>query len=282
MTKVAIVTDSTASIPVELIAKYPIRVAPLTVSWGNESYRDGIDITPQMFYERLQKSAALPTSSQPTPDIFKAIYLDLLDEGYDILSILISSGISGTVSSAMQAKEAIKSERIEVFDSQHACMPTGLQVLAAARAALEGATLKECLAVAEKARSKIGVYFIVDTLKYLHKGGRIGGASAFFGGLLDVKPLLTFRNGRITADERVRTRKKAIERMFSLIEKEIDGQTPVRLATMHAAEPEMIKQISEMAIQRFNPVEMINAEVSPVIGTHIGPGTLSLAYMTGL
>ena len=285
MGKVAIVTDSTACMPAELTKGYPIYSAPLQVVWGEESFHDGIDIQPAEFYDRLKTSKITPTSSQVTPMEFKDLYTKLLDEGYDILSIHISCKLSGTIDSAHQAKEMLAGQPIEVVDSMSAGMAAGFQVLAAARASVNGATLQECKSLAEKASQQSGLFLVVDTLEYLRRGGRIGGGAAFLGTALNLKPILEVRDGRIEAVEKVRSMNRAIDRMLELFEKKINQLSPIRLSALYTDNPEDAKLLMERARQHFgvNKVsEAISTPVSPVIGVHIGPGALGLCFMAGL
>jgi len=281
MKKVALLTDSSAYIPQELIEDLNISVVPLTLHWDDKSYYDGVDIQAEEFYTRLAKSSTIPITSQPTVKQFEDAFDKLLKEGYDVLALLISSGISGTVGSAMQAKKNFPDASIEIVDSQLVSMALGFMVLEAARAAKAGISLAKCKAIAEAAFSKIGVFFTVDTLKYLNKGGRINTAKRLLGSALNIKPLMEIRGGKIELLESVISRKKAIQRMLDLTAKRIDGSRPVRIAAFHAlAEAEALSML-ETAKERFQPIESILTEVSPVIGTHTGPGTLSIAYMAG-
>lgn len=286
MSKVAVVTDSTAYIPQELLAGYPIRVAPLQVLWDGESYRDGVDILPKEFYTRLAGSKTMPSTSQTTPGWFQEIYAPLLDDGYDIVSIHISATLSGTVDSALQARAELKAvDRIAVIDSRSAGMALGFQALAVARAANNGASLAECVKLAQKAVGHTGVLFVVDTLEFLHRGGRIGGGQAFLGKLLDVKPILTLRDGKIEPADKTRTKNRAIERMVNLLKNDVGDRRPVRIAALHANVPDQAEKLLEHVCQCFNSsdiAEAMSADVSPVIGTHIGPGGLGLAYMAGM
>ena len=161
-------------------------------------------------------------------------------------------------------------------------MALSFQVLTAARAANEGASLEECKALAEEAYKHIGVYFVVDTLKYLHAGGRIGGAERFFGTALNIKPILMIDKGKIDAVKSVISKRKAIDAMIDLVEEGINGRTPVRISVFHAGVHDVAVEIMERANKRFNPVESILSHVSPVIGSHVGPGTVSIAYMAGM
>jgi fatty acid kinase fatty acid binding subunit len=282
MAKVAIVTDSTASIPKEYLEKYPIWVAPQVLIWGEEVLEDGVDIQPNEYYERLSKDPVHPTTSQVTPASFDKIFKKLLDEGYDILAILISPKLSGTVDSAMQVKALLPDAKIEVFNSNTISMAMGFQVLLAARAASEGASLAECREIAEKARPLTGVLFAVDTLEYLHRGGRIGGGAKFLGTALNIRPILEIKGGGVESVEKVRTRKKSLARIVELVEAQIGGRSPVHVATLHAKSPDEAQQLLEEASKRFDAIESIFTEVSPVIGTHAGPGTVGLAYLAGM
>lgn len=278
MSKVAIVTDSTGYIPKELIDQYNIPVAPLVVIWGEETLRDDIDIKPVEFYDRLKTAKVMPSTSQPPIPDFEKIFTQLHGEGYEILSVLISNHLSGTIASAEQAKKNLPDATIEIFDSKSTAMSMGFQVLAVARAAADGASLAECLAVAEKARQNSGIIFAVDTLEFLHRGGRIGGGSRYLGTALKLKPLLTIDDGKIEALERVRTKKKAQARLSDIVVERLAGKPNIRLATLHANAAEDANALLEKTCDRLEVVEKVYSEVSPVIGTHVGPGTVGLAY----
>ena len=286
MSKVMVVTDSTANIPQELLDGNPIRVLPLQLIWGDEILRDGIDISPTEFYKRLQSTTVMPTTSQATPEEFKNAYRELIEKGYEILSIHISSKLSGTLDSATQAKKAFPGPRIELVDSQSTSMAMGFQVLAAARVAEMGGSLHDCKAVAQKASQQTGVYFALNTLEFLQRGGRIGGAAAFLGTVLNLKPLLELRDGRIEAVERVRTFSKTLDRLLDLVEAKLDHeQGPVRLCAIHGNSPAEARQLLDAAVTRFSSslvTEAVISDISPVIGAHTGPGALGLAYMVGM
>jgi len=280
MSKVAVVTDSTGYIPKELVKQYNITVVPLYVIWDGDELKDDVDITPTAFYNRLQNSKTMPSTSQPTPADFQEVFSRLHEEGYEILNVLISSGLSGTVASAEQAKQNMPEANIEIFDSRSTAMELGFSTLAAARAAAEGKSLEACLAAAKKARENSGLIFAVDTLEFLHRGGRIGGASRYLGTLLRFKPLLTITDdGKIDALEKVRTKKKAQKRVSDIVVERLKGKSGIRLATLNANAPEEARVLLEQTATRLdNVVETVFSEVSPVIGTHVGPGTVGLAY----
>jgi DegV family protein with EDD domain len=284
MSNVAVITDSTAYLPDDLVKSHHISVTPQVLIWGEVTYRDGVDIMPDEFYKKLQTAKVMPTTSQVAIVDMKAAFEDLLEGGFDVLGIFISSKLSGTMQSATQAREMLPkaAEKITIIDSNSTAMAMGFQVLLAARAAQNGATLAECEELAEKAREHTGVYFVVDTLEFLRRGGRIGGAQALLGSALNIKPILELRNGRIESVEKVRTKGKAIERMIDLVSQHIGGRTPVRLATLHANAETEARSALDTAAQKLHPIETVFASVSPVIGTHAGPGTIGLAFMAGM
>jgi DegV family protein with EDD domain len=282
MPKVAVVTDSTAYIPDELLEQYGIRVAPQVLIWGDQTLLDGVDIKPEEFYTRLLKDKVYPSTSQVTPGAFQKIFKELAESGKDILAVLISKKLSGTIESAVQACELLPGANIEIVDSQSAGMGLGFQALAAARAADQGASLAECKALAEKAVEQTGVVFAVNTLEFLHRGGRIGGATRYLGTALNIKPILELRDGRVEAIERVRTRKRSLARLIELVEERVADRQPVRLAVLHANAPEDAQALLVEANARLQAIETIFTSVSPVVGNHAGPGTVGLAYMVGM
>jgi DegV family protein with EDD domain len=284
MSKVAVVTDSTAYLPNDVIKKYSITVTPQILIWGNETFQDGVDIQPDEFYRKLATAKVMPTTSQVAIVTMKSTFESLLEAGFDVLGIFLSAKLSGTMQSATQAKEMLPkaAAKIVVLDSNSTAMAMGFHVLTAARAALSGASLIECQELAEKARLHTGVYFVVDTLEFLRRGGRIGGAQAMLGSALNLKPLLELRDGRIESVEKVRTKGKAVSRMIELVVERVAGRTPVRLATLHANAEEEARSALETASEQLSPIEKIMASVSPVIGAHAGPGTVGLAYMAGM
>jgi DegV family protein with EDD domain len=285
MPPVAIVTDSTSNIPESLLRNLPITILPLQICWKEKIFLDGIDIQPDEFYKRLVTDKVLPTTSQATPAMFQQAYSRLTDEGNDILSIHISSKLSGTMDSAFQARNSLPGARIELFDSESTAMAMGWQVLAAARAAAQGATLLECKTLVEKARAQSGVLFLLDTLEFLHKGGRIGGASAFFGMAFNIKPILELRDGTIQPADKVRTSTKAQDKLLDIMEKRINGRFPVHLSALNANAYPEAEALLERARKRFSATEVTETNisvVSPVLGVHTGPGALGIAYLAGM
>jgi DegV family protein with EDD domain len=280
MSKIAIVTDSTSFLPVELIKQHNITVTPQVLIWDEETYHDGVDIQPTEFYARLKTSKTMPTTSQVSLVTMRTTFQGLVDEGYEVIGLFISSKLSGTLQSATQGREMMgtAAEKVTVVDSFATSMSLGLIVLAAARAAESGASLSECLAVTEKTRQNSGLFFAVDTLEFLHRGGRIGGAQRFIGSVLNLKPILALEEGKVEAVERIRTKSKAHDRLIELVAEKVNGKSNIRLATLHANASKDAKALLDRAAQQLNPIETIFTEVSPVVGSHTGPGTIGLAY----
>ncbi len=279
---VAVVTDSTASLPQDLQTQYNIHVVPLQVVWNGQSYRDGVDITPEDFYTRLGTAKTLPTSSQPSAKDFANTFEPLLEAGYDVLTVVISSKMSGTLASAAHAKEMLGADNIALVDSLSTGMETGFHALLAARAAADGASLAECKAIAERARDHSGFVLMVPTLEFLHRGGRIGGASRWFGTVLRIKPILEVRGGRVEPLEKVRTRRKVIQRMADIVVERVGDTRPVRLATLHTGAIEEARQVQAQLESRLSPAESLFGMVSPVIGTHVGPDGIGVVYLAGM
>jgi DegV family protein with EDD domain len=283
MAKIALVTDSTSYIPADLVQRYQITVVPQVLIWGAETFKDGVDIQPAEFYTRLKTATVMPSTSQATVATFMKIFQGLLDQGFEILAILVSEKISGTINSATQAKAALPAGApIQIVDSQTTAMALGFQVLSVARLLEMGASMPEVRTLAEKAVQHTGVVFTVDTLEFLHRGGRIGTGTRFLGTALQIKPILEMRDGSIEAVEKVRTRGKSLSRLVDLVEAQIAGRTPIRLAALHANAEAEARSVLAEACTRLKVEESLLSVVSPVVGTHAGPGTVGLAYMAGM
>jgi DegV family protein with EDD domain len=279
---VALVTDSTAYLPAKLLEEYGIFVVPNVVNWGTQTYRDGVDIQSTEFFERLKKDPVLPTTAVASIGEFREIYGRAADAADAVLGVHLSAKLSGTYSTAVQAASMLPGKRIEVVDSNATAMAMGFVVLAAARAAQAGKSFDEVRQAARDTIPHVGVVFTVETLEFLRRGGRIGGATAFMGSLLDMKPILDLRDGRVEPIERVRTKKKAVERVLEIIVQRADSQRPVRLATLHAAAPQEAAALLEAASSRLSAEEALLCDVSPTVATHAGPGTVGLAYCAGI
>jgi DegV family protein with EDD domain len=280
MSKIAIVTDSTSFLPPDLIKKHNITMIPQVLIWGEQTYQDGVDIQPSEFYTKLKSAKSMPSTSQVSPATMQATFQPLVDQGFEVIGLFVSSRLSGTMQSATQAKELMGAAgaKVNILDSYATSMSLGLIVLAAARAAEGGASLTDTLAVADKAKNSSGLFFAVDTLEFLHRGGRIGGAQRFIGSALNLKPILALKEGKVEGVERIRSKSKAHDRVLELIAEQVTGKSNIRIATLHANAAEEAKALLDRAAQQLSPVETIFAEVSPVVGTHTGPGTVGLAY----
>jgi DegV family protein with EDD domain len=280
MPRVAIVTDSTAYLPQELVQRHHIHVIPLNLLFGQESYLDNVDIGVNEFYDRLSKlNGDLPTTSQPSAGAFRDLYQKVARDADEIVSLHISSDLSGTVTSAMQAKAMLPDIPIHVVDSRLTTMALGYMALAAARVVEAGGSAVEAAAAAEALIPRIKVYFAVDTMRYLHMGGRIGGGAVFLGTALDIKPILELANGKIEAAGKVRSMKRAIPKVVDMLVDEFGEGARVRAATIGAACPETAQAMADQMRKKFDCVELYVSDLSPVIGAHVGPGTVgALAF----
>ncbi len=278
--KVAIVTDSTSSLTQAMGQELGIRVVPISVTFGTQTYHDGIDLDADLFYRLLRDSRTLPTTSQPTPADFVQTYSSLSEQAEAIVSIHLSHQMSATLDSALSAREELPHVPIYVIDSRSVSMGLGLMVIAAARAAAAGQDATQVVQLVEGLVPKMNIIFTVETLEYLHKGGRIGGAAALLGLALSIKPILYMRDGRIEPLEKPRSRRRATERMLSLIAERVGPSESVHAAVFHCAAPDAAQNLAEQLVARYGCQELLTIEAGPIIGTHAGPGTLAVAFYT--
>jgi DegV family protein with EDD domain len=278
ISNIKIVTDSTAYLPPDLIAKYDIRVVPARIHFGTVSYTEGVDITNEEFYKKLSTGNQIPTTSQPAVGDFLRVYSELARRGRPILSIHVSSKLSATVSSALAARSYLPDAQIDVIDSLSTVMGLGMITLAAARAADKGHSLPEITMRVAELIQRMNVLFAVDTLEYLRKGERIGGASALVGSLLNIKPILYLKDGRMEVLAKARTRARALRRLLELMEERLPMGTPAHVAVMHAQAAEEALVLEKEIRSRFNCAEVYFSEIGPTIGTHLGPGAVVLAF----
>jgi len=277
---IRIVSDSTANVPPDIVSRYGISIIPLNVRFGSQTYRDGVDISAEGFHELLGQAQDLPQTSQPSSGEFLDLYSSLLEEDSDIISIHISGELSGTTTSAQMAREMLPNpERIRVVDSRFTSVATGMMVTAAAEAAQRGRSCRDILDMLDRMVQNTILYFAVDTLEYLEKGGRIGGAAAFLGALMKIKPLLCFQDGAIDAVEKVRTKSKVVCRMLDLTAQQMGTQTPVWAGVLHTNVPSEATELADRLAQRFSCVHTYVADAGPTLGTHTGPGCLGLAMV---
>jgi DegV family protein with EDD domain len=275
---IKIVTDSTAYLPDQVIRDHDIRVVPLCVHFGREAFKEGVELSTAEFYARLKDAAELPTTSQPSAGQFLEVFQELTAAGHEIVALTISHKLSGTYSSAVAAQEMLPDARISVIDSLSTSIGLQLMVEAAAQAAARGASRQEIVDQIEDIKQKMYVLFVVDTLEYLAKGGRIGNAKAFLGTMLKIKPILILHEGAIEPLEQVRSKRKAVAEMLNLIAGRVDGGgQQAQVAVTHALVPEEAQEVSQEIASRLGCSQPRMATVGPVIGTHTGPGVIGIA-----
>lgn len=275
MAEVALVTDSTAFLNKETLEQYSIEVVPLYVNFENEVILDGT-IDNALFFDKMKKASKLPFTSQPSPGDFVKVYERLIQEGKEVISIHISSGISGTVESANTAVKMVDQSLVSVVDSHSTSTGLALMVITAAKALEEGRAREEVVAIIEGIKKKTSLLFVPDTLEYLKKGGRIGGAQALLGTLLQIKPVLCLRDGKVDTFDKIRTMKKALKRIVNELPASSEG---LHLAMMYAeASKEHIQILEELIEERLPGLLYKKYELSPVIGIHAGPGVVGLAF----
>ncbi|MFN8497825.1 MAG: DegV family protein [Anaerolineae bacterium] len=277
---IRIVTDSTASMPSDLLESYRIVVVPLRVLFGHESYRDGVDMNNEEFYARLATVDRLPTTSQPTVAEFYDVYQQIVDAGDQAVSIHLSSKLSGTYNAAAQAAAEFPPGAVSVIDTNWISLPLAFQVRAAAEAAAHGASIEEVINVVQHLDPRLRLYFVLDTLENLRKGGRISGAKAMIGGLLNVKPILQLEDGAIEPVESPRSKKAAIRKLLELMDATIPANAPLHVAVIDARAPSERDELERQIRERFNVVEVLRAEVGSIIGTHTGTGAVGAGYYT--
>ncbi|WP_084783358.1 DegV family protein [Bacillus dakarensis] len=276
--KTAVVTDSTAYIPKELREKLNIHMIPLSVIFGNETYQEEVDIEASDFYEMV-KDKELPTTSQPSIGQFVTLF-EKLREDYDaVISIHLSSGISGTYQGAVSAGDMVEGIKVIPFDSEISAMVQGFYVLEAAEMAAAGKELEEIMGRLEEMRHSLTAYFMVDDLSHLQRGGRLSSAQALIGSLLQVKPLLHFENKLIVPFEKIRTRKKAMKRIVELLEEDAKSGDAYRAVIIHANREEEAREWKAELEGKLPNVEFMISYFGPVIGTHLGEGSMGLGWV---
>lgn len=276
--KIVVVTDSSAYIPAEALGDFSIPVIPLWLIWGDERFRDGVDIDPPTFYRRLRESKTFPTTSQPSAGEFVDFFRQVGAGADAIVGVFISSKLSGTIPSAQAAQEQLPDLTIRLVDSLSTSMGLGFPALAAARAAAAGKPLDKVVAAAEEVRDRMNVLFAVDTLEYLHRGGRIGGGKRFLGTALNIKPLLHLEDGRVEALAQVRTKRRAVAQMLDIVEERLGGKPMAEVSVLDVDSPEEGDALARQVAERFSISPVYRTTVSPVIGAHAGPGTVGICF----
>lgn len=277
MSGIAVVTDSTSDIPKGLAKQYGISVVPLSVIHEGVVYRDGIDITPEQFYPMLEKADSLPTSSQPSPSQFMDVFKPLIESGKQVLSFHLSRALSSTVDSARLAAQQLAPDRIHVVDTCSISYGIAVQAIEAARLAMEGRAVPAILERIDRLKNRSDVLFSLNTLDYLHKGGRIGKVSSLVGNLLNIKPIVHVQDGVYVPIGKVRSMKQAVTGMVDFLANKF-GADKVRVGVGHGQAIDFAKMILEQAVSRLNVVEEpVLFDVGPVIGVHTGPGTVGIS-----
>lgn len=278
MMKTAVVTDSTAYIPIEIREKLNIHMIPLNVIFGNETYEEEVEISTVDFYEQI-KHKELPTTSQPSVGQFVELFESLAKDYDAVISIHLSSGISGTYQGAVSAGSMVEGIKVYPFDSEISCMVQGFYVIEAAEMALAGKTPQEIISRFEEMKQTLCAYFMADDLSHLQRGGRLSSAQALIGSLLQVKPLLHFQDKKIVPFEKIRTRKKAMKRIVELLGEEVNSGECYKAVIIHAnREQEALEWRDELQVQ-FPNVEFMISYFGPVIGTHLGEGSMGLGWV---
>jgi len=276
--KTVVVTDSTAYIPLDVREKLNIRMVPLSVVIGNETYREEVDIDATEFYNKIRNERALPKTSQPALGDFVSTFEELSKEYDAVISIHLSSGISGTLAGAEQAGGMIDNLNVYTFDTEVSCMVQGFYAIRAAEMAQAGESAERILEELNSMKNKTRAYFMVDNLDHLHRGGRLNGIERVIGSMLQVKPILHFENKVIVPYEKVRTRKRAMKRIADMLQEDADKSKKVQATIIHANNhDEAIAWRDELSATMPN-VEFIISYFGPVIGTHLGEGSMGLGW----
>ncbi|MBU9714586.1 DegV family protein [Evansella tamaricis] len=278
MAKIAIISDSTAYIPKEVRDQYQIHMVPLNVVFGAESYKEEMEITAEQFYEEMKSKEELPTTSQPAIGLFEELYEKLSAEYDEAIVITLSSGISGTFQTAVAAANMVENFNVHVFDSEISCMVQGFYVLQAAEMAAQGETSENILAKLQEMKGNTRAYFMADDLSHLHRGGRLNGAQLIVGSLLQIKPVLHFENKVIVPYEKVRTEKKAMSKILSLLDEDAK-QYPLKITVIHANRQEKADLLATDLRDQYPDAEVNVSYFGPVIGTHLGEGSMGVGWV---
>ena len=275
---VKVVTDSSAGLPAQLVKELDITIIPALVCFGEESYRDGVDITTEQFYRRLVDDKIHPTTSVPAPAVFAAAYDGVAQKTDEILAITISHKLSAIPEVALQSVKLMKNKscRVEVIDSSWALMAEGLLVLTAARAARDGASLDEVMALVRQDMGRVDIRIAFDTLEYLRRGGRIGRAQAFLGSMLKINPILCIKDGETSPVAREHSRAKAIEHLYNFA----GGYARIEeMAIADATTPDEADELARRLDAKFPAERIYRTKVTPAVGTHVGPHVISVAIL---
>jgi DegV family protein with EDD domain len=277
MDNIAVVTDSTATIHQETMHEYGIHVAPLHINWDKVKYRDGIDITPKEFYERLRTSVTLPTTSGAIVAEFLQIFEGLRGKADGIVTIVLSKELSAVYNSLMTAKEMVSDMAIEAIDSKLSTMAMGFAVVASAKVAAAGGSMPQVIKAARDVMAKAHLFFALDNLDYLRRGGRVNMPAAVIANLLKVKPVLTLKDGKVEPVAKPRTKPRAIETLLNLMKERVKD-TPLHVDVMHADDRDAAENLRREISLRFHCAELLITDFTPVMGSHTGPNALGVAF----
>ncbi len=280
MRKIKIVTDSMTDLPQKQINQYGIEVLPLTIIFGDQEYRDGIDLSNRAFYEKLKRSEVLPRTSQISPGDFANAFQKYIKEDYEIICITASSKASGTHQSAVIACNDVDAERISVIDTMSLSFGAGLSVLKAVRMAEQGHERQTIVKALEKSAPRVDHLFTVDTVEFLQKGGRINPGKALVANLLNIKPILTLKDGLVDPLDKVRGSKRVMDKMLELAVFRSGNFSDKTVGISHADAPERAEELYSKVKKELKPAEILISEIGCTIGTHTGPGTLAMFYST--
>jgi len=276
--KIAVVTDSTSYIPQEVIDKLNIHVIPLSVNFGEETYAENIEISTDKFYEKLQEEKALPTTSQPAIGAFIELY-EKLEQSYDaVISIHISKKLSGTFETAKSAGNMMEKLQVHAYDTEYSAMPQGFYVIRAAELANEGQDIASIIQALNELRKNIRAYFMVDDLSHLQRGGRLSGAQALLGSLLNIKPILHIVEGSIVPYEKVRTKKRALRRIVKMLEDDVQTKRVQRVVFIHGNNEKEALKLRDDFQAKYPNIETMISYFGPVVGTHLGEGSLGITW----
>ncbi len=276
--KIAVMTDSTAYLPSEIREKYDVHILPLSVVFDDGAYREGIDITPEVFYEKVRKQATLPTTSQPPIGLIQET-LEALAKNYDaVISIHLLNTLSGTYDAVVSAGKMVEGIEVYAYDSEITAMAQGLYVIEACEMVAENKHVDEIIARLDEIRANMRVYFMVDDLNHLHRGGRMSGSQVLIGSLLRVKPILHVENQRVVPFERIRTRKKAINRIMDMLAADVDKGLVKKACFIHGNNEDLLESlIMEFQIE-YPQIETLSSYFGPVVGTHLGAGAIGICW----
>ncbi|WP_240374379.1 DegV family protein [Bacillus piscicola] len=278
MGNIAVVTDSTAYLSEETQKEYGITVVPLSVIFGNETFAEGTEITTSTFYDKLREYPELPSTSQPALGHFVKVFENLAETHDAIITIHLSSAISGTYQTALTAGQQVENVNVYGFDSEISCAPQGYYAVEAAKMAKAGESAATILKRLDGMKQRTRAYFMVDNLNHLQRGGRLNGAQAIVGSILQIKPILHFQNKLIMPFEKVRTEKKALKRILDLFAEDADTEKPMRATVIHAKRPDKAKEMQATLAAKYPHVEIDVGTFGPVIGTHLGEGSIGIGW----